>query len=258
MGESPADGSWRNAYSDLPLWQVVAQTLRGGITSGAHPVGALLPTEIELAAQFGVSRQTMRQAIAELRREGLLDARKGVGTRVLAQAPTRGYVHALADLSELSQYARDLGLLVREQRLEKLRGRRAQEFGARPGTSWLHIRGVRAAAEGQTPFGLVEVWVDGRYAEAAMAAPPRRQPIFAAIEAAYGVQIEEVRQEVGGEVLDAASAAVLGVAPGSAALRVVRRYCAAGGRLVELSETLHPAARFRYAMTLRREVAAPA
>jgi DNA-binding GntR family transcriptional regulator len=258
MGQSAAAGAWREAQGDLPLWQVVAQTLRGGIAAGVHPVGALLPTEIELAAQFGVSRQTMRQAIAELRREGLLDARKGVGTRVLAAVPMRGYVHTLADLSELSQYARELGLLVREHAIEALRGRRAQEFGVRPGTPWLHIRGVRAMAEGETPFGLVEVWVDGRYADAALAAPARRQPIFAAIEAAYGVQIEEVRQEVAGEVLDAAAAAALGVSAGSAALRVVRRYFAAGGRLIEHSETLHPAARFRYAMTLRREVALPA
>jgi DNA-binding GntR family transcriptional regulator len=258
MVESARDDGWREAYSDLPLWQVVAQTLRGGIAAGVHPVGALLPTEIELAAQFGVSRQTMRQAIAELRREGLLDARKGVGTRVLASAPARGYVHTLADLTELSQYARDLGLLVREQRLEPLRGRRAQEFGVRPGTPWLHIRGVRAMAEGETPFGLVEVWVDGRYAEAAAAAPARRQPIFAAIESAFGVRIEEVQQEVVGEVLDAAAAQALGAAPGSAALRVVRRYLASGGRLIEVAETLHPAARFRYAMTLRREGVVPA
>jgi DNA-binding GntR family transcriptional regulator len=181
-----------------------------------------------------------------------------VGTRVLAAVPSRGYVHALADLSELSQYARDLALLVREQRLEPLRGRRAQEFGVRAGTPWLHIQGVRAAAEGETPFGLVEVWVDGRYAEAAVAAPSRRQPIFAAIEVAFGVRIEEVRQEVAGEVLDAPSAASLGVPAGSAALRVARRYFAAGGRLIEVAETLHPAARFRYAMTLRREGAVPA
>jgi GntR family transcriptional regulator len=251
MPDAETPGAVRAA--EMPLWQSVAQSLRAAISAGAHPVGALLPTEIELAAGFGVSRQTMRQAIAELRREGLLDARKGVGTRVLATAPVRGYVHTVADLAELSDYARDRVLLVSEHRIAPLQGRLAQEFGVRPGTPWLRLSGVRASAEGETPVGLVQVWVDGRYAETALGAAARHQPIFRAIEAAHGVQIEQVRQEIAAELLDAPAASVLGEAPGTPALRLTRRYATAGGRLVQLSDTLHPAPRFRYAMTLRRE-----
>jgi DNA-binding GntR family transcriptional regulator len=239
--------------AEVPLWAGVARTLRAEIAAGMHPVGSLLPTEIEQAARFGVSRQTMRQAIAQLRREGVLSARKGVGTRVEAVAPARTYVHALGTLTDLFQFGRETVFRLTGREMVTLRGRRAAELGARPGAQWLRLTGLREAPGEAAPLGLTEVWVDGRYAAAAEAAPARRQAIFASIEAAHGLVVEEVRQDIEATLLVAAQARALGAAAGAPALRITRRYHAAGGRLVELSVTLHPAERFRYSMVLRRE-----
>ncbi len=49
------------------------------------------------------------------------------------------------------------------------------------------------------------------------------------------------------------TAARLLAQPNTPALLITRRYFAPGGRLIELSTSLHPAERFRYAMTLRRQ-----
>jgi len=54
------------------------------IAAGSLKSGEKLPTEHELAKTFGVSRSVVREAIAQLRNEGLVDTRQGVGAFVLS------------------------------------------------------------------------------------------------------------------------------------------------------------------------------
>ena len=61
-----------------PKYQVLAQTLRSGILSGKYQ--KLLPTEQTLCGQFQVSRQTVRQALSVLEKEGLIERRQGSGS----------------------------------------------------------------------------------------------------------------------------------------------------------------------------------
>lgn len=77
----------------------VAATIAHEIASGRLKAGDKLPTEHELAKTFGVSRSVVREAIAQLRNEGLLDSRQGVGAFVLA--PQRRPVIRI-DSTELS------------------------------------------------------------------------------------------------------------------------------------------------------------
>jgi DNA-binding FadR family transcriptional regulator len=57
------------------------------ILSGAVPVGKKLPGELALAAGHGVSRTVVREAIAALRADGLVEARQGAGVFVTAREP---------------------------------------------------------------------------------------------------------------------------------------------------------------------------
>lgn len=61
---------------------VAADSLREGILRGRFPAGGTLPPERDLAQQVGVSRLTLRSAIARLESEGLLKPMHGSGTRV--------------------------------------------------------------------------------------------------------------------------------------------------------------------------------
>ena len=65
-----------------PKYQTVAATLRREIAEGVFGEGQLLMTEEELKGRFGVSRQTVRQAIAMLEDDGLVVRRLGSGTYV--------------------------------------------------------------------------------------------------------------------------------------------------------------------------------
>jgi GntR family transcriptional repressor for pyruvate dehydrogenase complex len=85
------------ARSERPVDAVIAR-LRDAILRGAHAPGERLPPERELAVTLGVSRLTLRAALARLEAEGLVRARQGDGVHVLD--PRR---HAtLALLSHLS------------------------------------------------------------------------------------------------------------------------------------------------------------
>ena len=65
-----------------PKYQMVADTLRADILDGVYQKRMLLPTEQLLCQQFQVSRQTVRQALALLASEGLIERRQGSGSHI--------------------------------------------------------------------------------------------------------------------------------------------------------------------------------
>ncbi|WP_117000585.1 GntR family transcriptional regulator [Desertimonas flava] len=76
--------------SPVPLYHQVAEHLRELIGSGELATGTLLPNEIDLAQRFSLSRPTMRQALDELVRDGLISRRRGIGTIVTPREFHRG------------------------------------------------------------------------------------------------------------------------------------------------------------------------
>ena len=64
------------------LWRQILEQLRQDIDSGTCPPGSRLPTEAELSARFGVNRHTVRRALEELTRTGLIRVEQGRGAFV--------------------------------------------------------------------------------------------------------------------------------------------------------------------------------
>jgi DNA-binding transcriptional regulator YhcF (GntR family) len=63
----------------------VASKLRARMTDGTYAVNSRLPTQRELAEEFGVSRDTVQRVVNELRSEGWIETRQGSGTVVRNQ-----------------------------------------------------------------------------------------------------------------------------------------------------------------------------
>ncbi|MHA6623051.1 GntR family transcriptional regulator [Pseudonocardia sp. DLS-67] len=74
---------------DRPPYRQIAEHLRAAIDTGELGPGDRLPSEAELREHYGVARMTARQAIQELRAEGLVVAEHGRGVFVRQPPPVR-------------------------------------------------------------------------------------------------------------------------------------------------------------------------
>ncbi|MES4907326.1 MULTISPECIES: GntR family transcriptional regulator [unclassified Streptomyces] len=87
-----------------PRYVVIAGDLMNKIAAGKWPVGELLPTESELAAEYRVSRETLRRALKRLELGGLISRHPGTGTRVERLEPVAAFTAQLGSVEELTQY----------------------------------------------------------------------------------------------------------------------------------------------------------
>ncbi|EBX5145109.1 FadR family transcriptional regulator, partial [Salmonella enterica subsp. enterica serovar Newport] len=69
--------------SQKNLSYLLAEKLGQQILSGKYPPESILPGEIELAEQFGVSRTAVREAVKMLAAKGMVLPRPRIGTRVM-------------------------------------------------------------------------------------------------------------------------------------------------------------------------------
>ncbi|MBB5080676.1 GntR family transcriptional regulator [Nonomuraea endophytica] len=77
----------------LTGWRVysqIADRLRARIADGTYPAGAVLPSEAQVCAEFGVARNTARRGLAVLEDEGLIATIPSKG-RVVCGAPATPY-----------------------------------------------------------------------------------------------------------------------------------------------------------------------
>jgi GntR family transcriptional regulator len=77
-----------------PKYQQIADELRDQIDRGMLAPGERLPSEPDLAARYGASRNTVRLAIAALTNQGLVESRQGLGTFV--HEPARPFTALLS------------------------------------------------------------------------------------------------------------------------------------------------------------------
>ncbi|WP_419252184.1 FadR/GntR family transcriptional regulator [Caulobacter sp. ErkDOM-YI] len=71
---------------NVKLYRRIADTVADAIEAGQYKLGDRLPTERELAEQFGVSRPTLREAMIALEMLGMIEARHGLGIYVTSTA----------------------------------------------------------------------------------------------------------------------------------------------------------------------------
>jgi GntR family transcriptional regulator len=235
--------------SPVPLRAQVEALLRDLIRQSQYQNGALLPDEVALAAQLGVSRGTVRSGISKLVFEGLLDRKAGVGTRVSNRNVESGirewhsFTREMAskgikvenfrvayhqlEASKDAQQALQLDGPRLLWRLDRVRG-----WGGRPvlhTMSWFHPRlGLKGSEE-------------------------TNQPLYEMIEKASGVRPHHAREDFLGANAEAQMARQLDVEKGAALL--LRRHTVfdAGNRPFEYAEVRYVSSRFTLTLDVRRK-----
>lgn len=84
----------------IPLYFQLEKLIMEEIENGAYPVGSVIPTEKELSQMFGISRTTVRQAIADLVRKEQLYRIKSKGTFVARPKISQGFIQSIQSFDE--------------------------------------------------------------------------------------------------------------------------------------------------------------
>ena len=71
-----------NRSSSVPPWEQLAGLLRARIESGELAPGDRIPSVLSLAQEYDLAAGTVRKALAQLQREGLVESRVGWGSFV--------------------------------------------------------------------------------------------------------------------------------------------------------------------------------
>jgi GntR family transcriptional regulator len=238
----------------MPIYEDIARDLLEAIHRGQYPVGGLIPTELELAARYEVSRQTVRAAMRRLTELGAVSRRKGSGTRVeTRERPQESFQQTLGSLSDLVALAAATDRDIRSIDTVVMDRKAARRFGCQPGSRWLRIAYVRASTKPKSPpLAWVDCYVEESYADAVSDIRKDRRLVCDMIADSYGVIASEVHQTVAATVIPNEFAKALGAEAGSSALEVIRRYLDSHGRLFEISESIHPAGRYVVTSVLKR------
>lgn len=235
-----------------PLYYRVYKTLEQHIRDRQYRIGERLPSEDALCRDFGVSRMTIRQALAGLVDAGLLTRRRGSGSYVSATGERR----ASAQM-KLTGALEDLFAEVGGARVEK--ARIAEEppppevrslMGLADGEPVTAIHRVRAIEH--QPFALTINYLPVRLGRRIAEPDLYLFPLLQLLEEKLGVRFHHADQTVEARLADEDVASALGLEFGDPVLFVERLMFGRGARPLEVVRSHYRADVYRYQITLVR------
>jgi GntR family transcriptional regulator len=233
-------------------YQALARRLRDALLQGHYPEGVRLPTEAELAAEYAVSRQTVRRAFHDLVSEGMVHRVPGRGTFA---APREGrYLRQFGSIDDLMGLSIDTRLEI----VEPLRRRVDIDAASRlrQDGDVVHTVVFRRL-HNQTPFCVTTVHLPPLVG-AALAAEPALTTVGAVSATTVIAMVDgrfpiaEAEQSITAVLATEPAAGQLGCAVGDPLLRVDRIYHSTRGTQVELATSYFLPEHYSYRVRLRR------
>lgn len=223
------------------------------IASGQYPLGGFLPKELQLAEAEGVSRHTVRAALAKLERLGLIQRKPHVGTRVLSRGRAQTFDQELSTLSDLDRLAAHNPRRIYDIEEVVVSRELAERLQCPPGETFLRFRMLRTEAKPEAlPIAWTSEYVDRSWQKLVREAPRRPEKLMIElIGEIYGKKCTEVRQVIEASSLPPEAAAWLKAEAGSPCLRIFRRYVSARGKTLLLTVSYHPADRYAFSLNVR-------
>jgi GntR family transcriptional regulator len=233
-------------------YQRVQEALVDEIERGRRSPGSRLPPERALAEHFGVSRVTLRRALEELERSGVV-ARSGSGWAV-ASAAIGEPPNALMSFSEmaaargLTPSARVLDRRVREASVDE-----AEVLGLAPGAPLFELERLRL-------MDGMPILIDR--STIALALAPTLEDVdfstnslYRVLQERYGIRPARARFAIDAIAADDRQASLLGLSEGGPLLRCSQATEDEGGRTIERCDMVYRGDRYRFRATLVRTAA---
>jgi GntR family transcriptional regulator len=247
-GPRPAGRTPGGRSRRLPLYLRIEDELAGQIEEGALAPGARVPTERDLSRSFGVSRMTVRAALARLAQRGLIVRRQGSGT-VVAEPKLRQDASRLRGFFESSI---GQGVVPRTRLLERSEvaatRHLADLLGLPAGDPVYKVVRVRSARG--VPVVLETSWLPARFVPGLIDLDLESASIYRLMERHGDARPVRATQTLEPIAVGAAEAAILGVAVGSPAMLVERTAWDARGRAVEHARDVYRGDRSRFVSEL--------
>lgn len=238
-----------------PRHEQISNWLRDRIRAGAMSAHDQLPSEAELGGLSGVSRITVRRALATLENEGRIYRRQGLGSFVAPAPLPQGLVH----LTDFAQDMERAGLVassrVLHQAPEQAPPFVADALGIEPGTPTVRLDRLRLA-DGQ-PVALDRTWLPPVYAQFLDGHDLTSETIYSVLERAYQIPVLRGTYRIEATVARTEESEPLGVPEGTALLLVSRTSYTAGERAVYVQRRYYRADRVAFDLELARPDAAP-
>ena len=237
--------------SSVPLYRQLAALLRRQIEQHQLAPGERIPSEAEIGRQYSISRITVRQALAELERDGLVQRVPGKGTFVHGAGP---HVQALTRLSSFRENSLASGVTP---------GYRVIDIGWREGPveeasvfgdESLYLVYRVLLADGVsigTSRSLLPSWLVQLAPERFSRDNLMHNSLYTAMEAA-GATPDRAEEVVGPDIADAEEAGLLAVPEGSLLLQVERLTYDTSGRPIEHVTDRYDRNRYSYRIELHR------
>src|SRR5215469_10073155 len=202
-----------DTQSPVPLYAQLESILAAEITAGRFPPGDQLPKEEELVKRYAVSRTTVRQAIQNLVRHGLIEIRHGKGTFVLQPKITQELTRLSGFVEDMQSLGRNASARLLDKQTVPASESVARELAITAGTQVVRIQRVRLADN--SPLSFDETYLPREIGERILENDLETEPIFSLLEHKYDTPLVEAEYRLEAVSADTTVAAALGIDEGS-------------------------------------------
>jgi GntR family transcriptional regulator len=234
----------RTKKTRIPLYVQLAQKLTENIETGVTPVGSILPTEETLAVTHEMSRHTVRQALRELRENGLIVSRARIGSVVKARPIGSYFLNGINSIKDLLQFVDLTEMHLKHTKKITADESLAKELRCPVQTPWVEAEILRTVPELPIPLSYLQLYLPPKFSHVLIGSKVFFKPIYSMIEATHRVTITEVFQEIMAINLSKRQAQLLQASTGQAALKIRRTYYDKTGRVIQISHSIYPSDRF--------------
>ncbi|MFF0262198.1 GntR family transcriptional regulator [Streptomyces microflavus] len=232
----------------LPLWYQVSQSLRASILGRPQDASPRLPTEEQLAAHYGVSVLTMRQALKELETEGLISRHRRRGTFIEPRARRVSPVRLLGSVDAIVAQQSGEATTVLGHGAVPVPGDLAEFF---PDCGEVvTYRRLRRDGESDEPTNWAENAVRPDIAARIDVADLERWPMTKVLRDVVGVRISRITDTVEARLADPATAELLQVPLLSPILHYTGVTYDEEGRVVDVARIRYRGDRFSFSVTV--------
>jgi len=245
----PQNLSNKLTQGPLALYYQVATRLRNEIIMGTWPPGSRLPTEDEIVKEYGVSRQTVRNAKEMLAREGFIHGIKGSGCYVKDPDTWKTMSPTVDNLNDIFHYGTRMSFKIHEFGMVSNSGEIQTKLNNREDRFVFQIRGVRHF-QGQ-PISYVVYYLPFRFGSRIPLESLDENPFIPQFEKLAGVQVTEGVQTISLSRADRTAAENLGLKKGAPVLLVESVYFDSEQQPVEYVRSQY-ADKLPYAVRVKR------